>query len=231
VLSLASVAAGCAGADSAAALPGLVELVVSKGALEVVSAGAPGDAAGVVASAGALEVSAAGAALGDGLPLAVGLSTGALAEFDDDSLAGASSSAGRLGDVGVEAARRTDFVPATCFDGVFALGAGVSSGCGALAAIPSSALATTLPGPEFVSATFGVGAGVGFAALLKGDGTDRLAGGFDHSWSSTSAPPMATTTMVPKAIGKCFIEFSCPGVSGSGTGRGRAGCPAQATIG
>lgn len=215
---MASGGVDCAEADSAVALPGVVAADVSAGALDdvavvEVSAGALEDAAGAATSAGALDCWAGGVALGDGLPFAVAVSADTLAEPDADSLAGAFKSSAELSlEVAlVKEAWRGDFVPATCFAGVFALGAGVSRGSGVLVGIPSSAFAMTGVGAEFVSAIFAAGAGVGSAFLLKVDGADRVAVlGVDVTWSSTSAPPIATTTIVPKAIGKWFTESSCP---------------------
>jgi hypothetical protein len=144
-------------------------------------------------------------ALGDTLLLAVAVSADTLAEPDADSLAGAFESSAELSlDVaGVGAARRADLVLATCFEAVFALGAGVSFGSGVLVGIASSALAMTGAGAGFVSAISAAGAGADSAVLLKVVGADRVAVfGVDVTWSSTSAPPITATTMVPNAIGK-----------------------------
>jgi hypothetical protein len=145
-------------------------------------------------------------ALGDAvLPLAVAVSPDTLAEPEVDSFAGAfASSAGLSLEVAlVEDARRADFVLATCFAGVFALGAGASCGSGLLMGIASSAFAITGAGAEFVSAVSAAGAGVASAVLLKVDGADRVAVlGVDVTWSSTSAPPITATTIVPNAMGK-----------------------------
>jgi hypothetical protein len=144
-------------------------------------------------------------ALGDTLLLAVAVSADTLAEPDADSLAGAFiSSAGLSLEVAlVEEERRADLVLAACFAGVFALGAAVSCGSGLLMGITSSAFATTGAGAELVSAISAAGAGADSAVLLKVVGADRVAVfGVDVTWSSTSAPPITATTMVPNAIGK-----------------------------
>jgi hypothetical protein len=80
-----------------------------------------------------------------------------------------------------------------------------------LAATPSSVFATTAFGAGFVCAMFAGGAAAGSTVLLTVVGAGRVVvPGVDQTWSSTSAPPIATTQIVPKAIGKWFTESSCP---------------------
>ena len=82
-----------------------------------------------------------------------------------------------------------------------------------LAGIPSSAFAMTVFSVLLacVCAMSAGGAAGGSTVLLAVSGAFRVAvSGVDQTWSSTSAPPIATTTIVPKAIGKWFTEFSCP---------------------
>ena len=133
--------------------------------------------------------------------------------LDRDSLTDACERSVELSleEVVVEAALREGFVLATCLDEVFALGAIVSCGWGVLAGTASSAFAILVSCAELVCATGAGGAAAGSTALLTAARAGRVAvPGVDQTWSSTSAPPIATTTIVPKAIGKWFTESSCP---------------------
>jgi len=231
-------AGGCAELESAAGLAGLVDAGASAGALEDMadvdeSAGALADTGGGDTSAGTLEDAVdAGTSAGEpedvvGAEVIAGaLEDTAGAGLDGDSLAELRepSVEPSLEEAVVEAELRTDFLLATGFAGAFALGAIASCGWGVLGLIASSACATTVLCPEFVAATFEGGVVGVSAALLTVDGAGRITvSGVDQTWSSTNAPPIATTTIVPNAIGKWFTESSCPwlcqGLDRVGVGR------------
>jgi hypothetical protein len=95
---------------------------------------------------------------------------------------------------------------ASFFDGVFAGAAGVSFAGGVLATAPLalswSSIAVLTSAVGFVAASFAGVVVAGAAWLTAASGTREVVLEVDVAWSSTNAPPITPTTIVPKAIEK-----------------------------